>query len=295
MPEDNRKLQLVTPAMQVDRGMQLVPQNLAEAIEMAKLMARAGIAVPQYMHDNPGACVAVAMQAWRWGMDPFAVAQMTYRTKNNRTGEERIGYQAQLIAAVINTRAGLIQRPEIYYEGDAEKRRCKVVGQFIDGAVQEYTSPMIAQIEPKFSPLWQTDPDRQLGYYSLRAFARLFAPEVILGVYDREELESRTPIETAPRIGRELAVTAEENDGFVSSDIDGETRMLSDSAFRSVSAEELDEQSARSEEEEWAEVDATLNQIDEPRREESEALDPDPDDPDIPKFLRRDPNEKGQV
>ena len=48
-------------------------------------------------------------------------------------------------------------------------------------------SPEIGKIQPKNSPLWKTDPDQQLGYYTIRAWARRHRPDVLLGVYDREE------------------------------------------------------------------------------------------------------------
>src|SRR5690606_11704129 len=41
---------------------------------------------------------------------------------------------------------------------------------------------------PKNSPLWKNDPDQQHSYYSLRAGARRHCPEVILGMFDVDEL-----------------------------------------------------------------------------------------------------------
>ena len=52
-----------------------------------------------------------------------------------------------------------------------------------------YTSPPVKQIPVKNSPLWKGDPQQQLGYYSARAWARRHFPELLLGVYTREEIE----------------------------------------------------------------------------------------------------------
>jgi hypothetical protein len=53
----------------------------------------------------------------------------------------------------------------------------------------EYTTPPLRLITPKQSPLWASDPKRQLSYYARRAWARLFTPGVLLGVFDVDELE----------------------------------------------------------------------------------------------------------
>lgn len=64
-----------------------------------EVMARAGIALPKHLRDNPGACMAVAMQAFEWDMSPFAVASKSYSFNGV------IAYEAQLITAVVNTRS----------------------------------------------------------------------------------------------------------------------------------------------------------------------------------------------
>jgi hypothetical protein len=48
-------------------------------------------------------------------------------------------------------------------------------------------------IEAQNSPLWKNDPDQQLFYYSSRAFCRRHFPDVLLGVYSRDELEDNMP------------------------------------------------------------------------------------------------------
>lgn len=156
------------------------PENLGEVVKFAQLMARAGEAIPPHLRDKPGACMAVAMQAFNWQLDPFAVANKSYFVNN------RLAFEAQLIAAVVNTRSGIEGRLKYRYEGDGDKLTCFVNGR-LDGDDLEYESPLLGSISPKNSPLWKTDPKQQLGYYSARAWARRHCPEVILGVYDRDE------------------------------------------------------------------------------------------------------------
>ena len=163
-------------------GTSLAPQNLGEVMRFSEVMSNADIALPKHLRGNQGACLAVAMQAMNWQMSPFAVAQKTYLVN------AQIAYEAQIIAAVINTRSGLKRRLEVKYTGKGASRQCIITGEFEDGSVHVYESPEVGTINPKNSPLWKSDPDQQLAYYSIRSFGRRYCPEVILGVYDRDEV-----------------------------------------------------------------------------------------------------------
>lgn len=165
----------------VGAGGALAPKNLGDVVAFAQVMARADIALPKHLRGNDGACMAVSMQAMRWEMDPFAVANKSYSVN------DRLAYEAQLIAAVVHTRAPIQGRPNYVYTGQGNSRRCQVTCKMIDGEEREYTSPEFGQITTKNSPLWKSDPDQQLGYFAIRSWARRHTPEVILGVYTPEE------------------------------------------------------------------------------------------------------------
>ena len=155
----------------------------AELMQFAHMMASANIGVPKHLRDQPGACLAVIMQAERWGLDPFQVANKSYFVN------DRIAFEAQLIAAVINTQAPLLGRLHIEHTGQGSGRRAVITGTFrSDPTPKVLTTPAMDDIKTKNSPLWGSDPDQQLGYYGVRAWARRFCPEVILGIYDPEEL-----------------------------------------------------------------------------------------------------------
>lgn len=163
-------------------GAKIAPQNLAEVVKFAEVMCRADIALPKHLRGNAGACMAVALQALDWQMNPFAVASKSYQVNG------AIAYEAQLIAAVVNTRSGIKGRLKYRYDGTGNDMTCTVTGT-IDGDELEYTTPTIGSITTKNSPLWKSDPQQQLGYFAARSWARRHTPEVILGVYDREEAE----------------------------------------------------------------------------------------------------------
>ncbi len=164
-------------------GIAIKPESLGDVVRFAELMCQSKAGIPAYLHGNAADCMAVTMQALQWDFNPFSVAQKSYKIK------DVIAYEAQLIAAVINTRADLKRRPQVEYRGTGAKRQCVVTFEFKDGSVQVYESPEFEKITPKNSPLWKSDPDQQQAYYSLRAGARRYCPEVILGAYDREEVE----------------------------------------------------------------------------------------------------------
>lgn len=160
--------------------------NMSQVFEFSKMMAIGGIAVRQHLRGNPGACLAVTIQAIEWRMSPFAVANKSYSVNN------QLAYEAQLIHAVILMRAPLKGRPMFRFEGEGGARKCIVWGVLDDGTDQvvEYISPAFDKITPKNSPLWKADPDQQHGYYSVRAFARRHFPDIILGVYAVDEIST---------------------------------------------------------------------------------------------------------
>lgn len=167
-----------------------IPENLNQQIEFAKVMSQGGAMIGKPFRNNPGACLGICNQAWQWGMNPFSVSQKAYLVN------EIIAFEAQLVHAVVLKLAPLSKRPRFTYEGEGDQRRCTVTF-WIKGEDEPltYTSPPFGKITPKNSPLWKTDPDQQHSYYTIRAGARRYFPEVLMGVLDYEEAVEITRIE----------------------------------------------------------------------------------------------------
>ncbi|MGE9115800.1 hypothetical protein ACQKHT_26605, partial [Escherichia coli] len=72
-------------------------------------------------------------------MSPFAVASKSYSVGG------RIAYEAQLIAAVVNTRSGIKGRLKYQFDGEGPVMTCTVIGT-LDGEDCVYTSPAIGSI-----------------------------------------------------------------------------------------------------------------------------------------------------
>jgi len=164
--------------------------TVAEVVDVAKLMSAADTAVPKHLRANPGACLRIVFQAVEWQMSPWAVADKSYVVN------DRLAYESQLIHAVIEARAPLRERLNTKFLGEGVDRQCEIVGLFLDGTTRSYTTPKLKDIKVKNSPLWTSDPDQQLFYYASRAWSRRWCPDVIMGLYTKDELRDN------PNLGR---------------------------------------------------------------------------------------------
>lgn len=179
-------------------------------MELGKALAAMQDGMPVHVRGKWGIGCRIAANAYQWKFDPFAVADQTFLVGN------RLGYMSQLIHARINKAAPLRQRVECEYIGEGEERICIVRGTFVTGETREYTSPKFKDIHPKNSPSWKNDPDQQLFYFSVRAWARKWVPEVLLGIYTKEELQADPSLgyeETAPGLHARLRGSPRSDEG----------------------------------------------------------------------------------
>ncbi|MEP8720243.1 RecT family recombinase [Enterobacter kobei] len=182
------------------------PEGMDRLVRFATLMADSKATVPAHLAGKPADCLAVTMQAAQWGMNPFAVAQKTHVVNGT------LGYEAQLVNAVVSSSNLLATRLNYRWDGDWSKVNGKsdkspsltvTVWATLKGESEprELTISM-AQAGVRNSPLWEQDPRQQLAYLCVKRWARLNAPDVLLGVYTPDELQ-----ETAPRVERDITPT----------------------------------------------------------------------------------------
>lgn len=163
---------------------------LAQIDNMASRMASAKNTIPKHLAGSEGDCWAVIMQAIQWRMNPYAVAQKTHIVNGH------LGYEAQLVNAVIQN-SGMVTSPFRYeYKGDGNALECRV-GAVIKGDTDITWGEWlcIASVKVKNSPLWSTNPKQQMGYLQSKNWARLYCPGAILGVYTPDELQEIAPRE----------------------------------------------------------------------------------------------------
>lgn len=156
-------------------------QNAGDMIAFANMMASAEMAVPKAFRGNPGMCLKLVDDAIRFNMSPFSLASGAYVVN------DRVAYEAKILSAVVLANAAIQDRPDYIYEGEGDTLRCEVVFTTTTGKKVSYKTPPLANITPKNSPLWKTDPEQQLAYYAVRAAARRHFPDVLAGVYDPDE------------------------------------------------------------------------------------------------------------
>jgi hypothetical protein len=198
MAEVNAMARIEKPiagAIELNTRSGLLVKDVGEAMEVAKLMSISGSAVPAHIRNNPGTCLAVAIQAWEWSMNPFAVANKSYVVN------DRLAYESALYNAVATRRSPIVGRLRCSYVGEGPTRRCTITATLrpdAGGGEVDYQSPLFGGINPKNSPLWKNDPDQQLFYFSVRAFVRRHFPDVMMGVYTADELEDNPDLPSTP-------------------------------------------------------------------------------------------------
>lgn len=184
-------------------------ESLERLERIADLMSSGKTTVPAHLRGSKGDCFAIVLQSMQWGMNPIAVAQKTHLVNGT------LGYEAQLVAAVINSSGAVKDRFAFEFFGPWEK----VIGKFIvkKGEKGEYRVPgwsfadeegcgvrvsatlkgeteprvldlLLAQARVRNSTLWADDPKQQLAYLGEKKWSRLYASDVILGVYTADEL-----------------------------------------------------------------------------------------------------------
>lgn len=178
--------------------------NLGEVVQFASLMSNAGPMLPEHCQGKAAICLAVTMRASQWGFDPFALAQETFQVKPNAP----IAYSAKVFVSALRNCANITL--QYRYVGElkildepAKSARGNVVAQRsavgnrkciafaeVDGILFEYETPELDNITIKNSALWHNDPDQQLAYYAGRGWARRHRPEVMMGAYSTDEVES---------------------------------------------------------------------------------------------------------
>ena len=181
-----------------------------ERIErMAEVMASGKSTIPDHLRSK-GDCMAIIMQSMQWGMNPYAVAQKTHLVSG------KLGYEAQLVAAVLHNSGLLKTRFNFEFFGPWEN----VIGKFeikrsdkgeyrvpgwklaaeegigvrVSATLRGENTPrtldlLLAQARTRNSTQWADDPKQQLCYLAEKKWARLYAPDAILGVYTTDELQ----------------------------------------------------------------------------------------------------------
>ncbi|SSG52868.1 putative exodeoxyribonuclease VIII [Klebsiella pneumoniae] len=162
-------------------------------MKIADVMSQGISTVPKHLQGKPSDCLAIVMQAARWGMDPYVVGQKTHVINGT------LGYEAQLVSAVLTATGAIRGRFHYEYRGEKDLMECRV-GAVISGEKDITWNEWlcVSEVTIKNSPLWKSNPKQQIGYLQVKYWARAYTPWAILGVYTPDELEERVEREINP-------------------------------------------------------------------------------------------------
>ncbi|AGH31344.1 RecT family protein [Tetraselmis viridis virus SI1] len=179
--------------MPVESGVALYDTSRFEHMQrVASVMAKSTLipdALKAQTYDQTmGNCFLVVNQALHWQMDPFAVAQCMSVVHGKPC------YEGKLIAAVLQGRLGVRLRYE-WNDETGDKFAITVTGKHpeddepvsVTGTVGDWkTSEKNGNTKANWTG---ANARRQLAYRGAREWCRLYAPELLLGVYAIDEME----------------------------------------------------------------------------------------------------------
>lgn len=180
-------------------------QAFQDCQRMAQLLASSEL-VPKQYTGNVANCVIALEMAGRIGASPLAVMQNLYIVHG------RPAWSSQFLVACVNA-SGRFSPMRYAMSGEGDSRACVAWANDRAGERLEGPSVSIAMAKAegwhdKQGSKWKTMPELMLRYRAATLFARLYAPELTMGINTDDEVIDVTPVVTepeAPRRGRKPA------------------------------------------------------------------------------------------
>jgi hypothetical protein len=158
-----------------------------QAWRVAKLFAASKL-VPVHFQGSPESVFVALHMALRLQLDPMMLMQNTYMVSG------RPGMEAKLIMALVNARGPFSGPIQWRMEGEGVTRRCTAYATHaktneICEATVTWEMVEAEGWSKKAGSKWLTLPDLMFRYRSAAFLARLYCPEVIMGLNTVDELE----------------------------------------------------------------------------------------------------------
>jgi hypothetical protein len=182
----------------------LTPSSFEAAEKIAALMAKCGT-LPKHLVGQPSDCFRIVVQAAKWGMDPFAVAEHTALVHG------RMCYEGKLVHAVLIA-MGVISEPLDFAYNDAkgDDLEITVTGKLRRGGLVKQIKGTVGKWKTS-NERWKLDPETMLAYHGARHWARICDPGAMMGVITPDEAEEIRTVQaevvpdTVLAKGREIA------------------------------------------------------------------------------------------
>lgn len=162
----------------------------AEAFEaaqrMAKALSQATLVPKEYINNIPNCIIALEV-AHRLNASPTMVMQNLYIVHG------RPSWSSQFIISAVNS-CGRFTPLQFHLDGEGDDWGCYVTtkdkdGQILKGPRVNITMAKKEGWYSKNGSKWQTMPEVMLRYRAASFFGRLYAPDVLMGMYTAEEAE----------------------------------------------------------------------------------------------------------
>ena len=171
-----------------------------ELVQRHANMLAASTLVPKEFQGNIANCAIGLNIAKRLGADPFMVIQ------NVDVIHGRPSFRATFLIAMVNA-SGRFTPLQFRLTGEGQTRACvahckdKATGEAIDGPEITMAMAKAEGWSTKAGSKWITMPELMLRYRAAAFFARLYAPDITLGMQTAEELYD-APAEPRVTTGR---------------------------------------------------------------------------------------------
>ena len=171
--------------------------HFENAQRMAKVLSESSI-VPENYKGKIAECVIALDMANRIGANPLAVMQNLYIVHG------RPAWSSQFLISCVNA-SGKFSPLRYLSTGERGQDSWGIVAWAQDRSGERLESPEVtmgmAKAEgwvSKNGSKWKTMPDLMLRYRAATLFARLFAPELTMGLHTEEEIIDIAPVVTDP-------------------------------------------------------------------------------------------------
>lgn len=180
---------------------QLTVSIETQAFELAQRQAKAlatSTLVPREFQGNPANCLIALNMAQRMKADAFMVMQSLDIIHG------RPSFRAQFLIAMVNA-SGRFSPLQFKFEGEGKNKSCQAyatsreTGEVCSGPIVTWAMAESEGWTKKNGSKWQTMPDLMFTYRAGAFFARIYAPDITLGLHTTEEIMDIEATNMAPR------------------------------------------------------------------------------------------------
>lgn len=168
--------------------------NFIECYKMAAVYAKSSL-VPSNYQGKQGDCAIAINMAQRMDIDPIMVMQSLYVVKGKPS------WSGQACMSFIKAKYDNVF-PVYTGKKGTDSRGCYIKAISKSGEILEGTEVTIEMAKAEgwlSNPKWKNMPEQMLAYRAAAFFARIYCPEVLMGVSVEGEVEdSENKIEQAP-------------------------------------------------------------------------------------------------